>query len=212
MVLLYTKLSNCEIYCKIKNKKIQYIFFVNMKFEIKVSKVKKAFSILELLIVMGVISSIAMLGIFGLLNVQYSIELNNYYAQLNVFQTTIKNYAVNSFATNASGSKNSADYYAFQYSENKFQNLFCDKVGTSTIECNTIGTLELVTPSFIELTFNPISCTFFAYEKFSSRVLAIENNGLIFSGQCTIIVKHRNLAQSKSITFDFENNSVTKSN
>lgn len=172
----------------------------------------KAFSILELLIVIGVVSSIVMLGVYGLLNVQYSIELNNYYAQLDVFQASIKNYAVNSFATDISSSKIPADFYAFQYNENKFQNLFCDKTGISTIECNTTGTLQLITPSFIELTFNPSSCTIFAYEKFSSRIFTIENQNLISSGQCTISVKHKNLAQIKTITFDFENNSISKTN
>lgn len=175
-------------------------------------KTKSAFSLLELLIVMGVIASISMLGIFGLLNVQYSIELNNYYAQVDVFQNTVKNYAVNSFATDSAGSKDASDYYAFQYIGNKFQNLFCDKTGVATIECNNIGTLELITPSFIDITFSPIGCNFFVFEKFSSRIFTIENQNLIPVGQCTIIIKHQNLAQTKSIIFDFENNSINKLN
>lgn len=176
-------------------------------------QMKKAFSILELLIVMSVVGAISLLGVLGLLNMQYSIEYNNFYSQIIVYQQSIKNQAINSSSVNQSENKLSADFYAFGIINNQFQNISCNsQISGNSVNCNITNSLNLVIPDYITIEIQPESCNNVAFRRLDAKLFRVDQDEIYDTQTCVINVIHNNLDQARIITFDIQNNEVIKQN
>ncbi|GAB4284864.1 MAG: hypothetical protein Kow0081_2290 [Candidatus Dojkabacteria bacterium] len=113
---------------------------------------KKAFTILELVVVLGVISVIIALGSYGIIIFRDSIRIDNAYNDLLSYIQNVQNLAINSsvYPFNAGSFDSSVDepptppeYYAILFGENDFNLFSCSSGASGSLNCNRIELNDL---------------------------------------------------------------------
>lgn len=145
----------------------------------------KAFTFLELIIVMTIIIIVSVLGISGFLSYREYVQLESTYSD---FLTSIKlqrNKAVNTVAYNIPGEINLSvdvpDFYAVYANQSTFTLYFCNKIGsTQYANCQEdLDANKLIVPSSIQFTGN---CGIIAFAKGSGDIYSINATAIPSAG------------------------------
>lgn len=166
---------------------------------------KKAATIIELLIVMGIVTILFGVGITGILFIRATVEFETSRGILNQEIDNIANMARNSLAVNQ---LDTPDYWGFQIESNTLSVIYCYENGIF-LDC-TIK-MESVVLSNVDISFQQ-QCSGIVFETTTSKFLAIQDTVTyrkINSGICQINVSHTN-GLSATVLFNIENNFIEK--
>lgn len=201
------------------------------------SNTKKAFSLIELIVVFGVLAVIMGLGISGLISFRNNLDLNSFYTDIQLAIKTAQNNARNSRDINDTSARQdaeSAEYYLLQFtivtSGSKRNRTTNYDYFLSYLKDLNNGSLitEMPNQSISNLTSNYIS---FAFSENSSSLSATDcynigfkrlTGDIVFlrpgkkstaeinTGTCTITITHSDLpGVQKEVVFDADTNQIT---
>lgn len=173
---------------------------------------KKAFTLLETLIVLGLVVTVIAAGAVSLTNARNSIELDNTYSDVLSAIRTTQNDARNYISIDSNYSVNIVppvpDIYAFRVNtaNNEFWTFACTGAGAST-SC-TLASRESVASSVSNITINS-NCYAIGFRKGIRDIVSISQGGVVSdSGNCTITISQGNRTKNVIINLDANNISV----
>lgn len=149
---------------------------------------KPAFTLLELLVVMGVIAMMTGMGIYGLTRFQANTQVQTVTTDTLTLLRTVQNNAKNSisFATTptandicSSNNNCVADYYAVTFSSSDYQVFACQKSG-SNITCPSQNNLNIQSVTYPDITFSyeGTGCNYIAFQRLSGDIIDVQGNPL----------------------------------
>lgn len=150
-------------------------------------KVIRAFTLIEVMVVLAIIAALSGLGITALIQFRNGVELNNGIFQLNSILQTAENNARN--ATSTGGTAGSTpDYYVLEFGATSIQTKSCNKQGTSGTTCTNNEVIN--EPAGVDwYTTTTTPCVGIAYEKRSGDLVFRQANGtIVTTGQCRISI------------------------
>lgn len=184
----------------------------------------KAFSLLEMIIVLAVLAAIMGLGWSGLINFRSTAEMQNAYSEMVSVIKTEQNKAKNSVSSGSSGT--TPYFYALFFSNDKYYAFNCGdsrtpSLSTTNIRCTKDETVNFrLLPSEIELVPDA-SCAGIGFTKltgkFASFTLPITESletvtsfDTIYnlSGQCNIKIRHNSISAERTIGINLDINSL----
>lgn len=174
---------------------------------------KKAFTLLQLIVVMGISAGLLGAGIYGLTSYQRYLQLQSGYNDLVSIIKTQQNRAVNSVSLTALGGQ--APYiYALRIDNGNYTLYYCQNVAGSIV-CTldaSLGQLSQLASNDLQVTSN---CSGVGFLKLSTDVVSLSANAFTGSGSvgntgtCTFTIEHKVTLQSKQITFNLEENNLS---
>lgn len=189
-------------------------------------KVIKAFSMLEIVLVLAVLAILMGLGWTGLINFRSTAETQNAYSELVSVIKTIQNRANNSVSSTSTGVI--PDFYVLFFSQNKYYsfnccyNSSCSRASASTtVRCTKDTTLSYrQLPADIRITPDS-NCAGIGFGKLNGKFTtfslptgtnldSINSFGSTISqnGTCNITLSHNLISSKRTIEFNLNNNSL----
>lgn len=185
---------------------------------------KKGFTLIEALIVMGIIAALIGFGVVGVTRFSDYLELQNGFSDISTFIRTTQNKARNSISyENSMGFFTPPpDYYAIYFEEENFSLLACNENLSGLFNCEE---LEKNVKSDV---FNEVKFSFgadceanrlFGFRRSNIDIVSFDgiinegtgytvNNAVINSkGICTITVNHENDVGTRKIILNLTENS-----
>ncbi len=169
----------------------------------------KGATLLELIIVMGILAAIMGLGVYGLIKFQGTVELQSVYSEFVANLKTLQNKAKNSINTSSTNDK-APFIYAIIFDQNTYTFYSCDKATSSTLLCVEDSSIpEVDTSSKGVLISNP-GCNGMGFSRLTGDIVSINITNFTFNsvGQCNYTLLHNNSQLSNSITVNLTNNSI----
>lgn len=146
------------------------------------NKIKlKAFTLLELLIVMGIIALMSGLGIYGLVRFQANARLESSFNDVLTAIKSVQNMSKNSTAFNNQSAINPTicssngicvpDYYSISFSSSGYRVIGC-LVSSSNIICPNENTIEerMVTVGGVNIEYTGQQCEYIAFQRLTSDI------------------------------------------
>lgn len=180
-------------------------------------QLKSGFSLLELLIVMGVTAILMGLGVYGLLSFQYYTEVQSVYSDISSLLSTTRNKAQNGSISNAKlQSTNSIidsvpDFYGVLFSstifpDGEYGQVYCDRSTSDAVVC-AVEDQELSFSVRGSISVETTNCIGVLYETLTADIYRIFNvNSIDSQGECTVDIDHNNSGASRVITISATNN------
>jgi len=188
-----------------------------------IKKNKKAFSLLELIVAMGVIAVIMGLGITGLVSLRTTVELQGAYSEFVENLKSLQNQGKNS--TSGSLGSNSVPFmYGIFFTSTGYAFGNCDKptsnqgscfIDSSLAKVNTLNKNVLITST------DPSNCSGIAFVRLPGTninvdpIIAINSNGSYNINnpilKCVYTIKHSQNNTIKTITINLKNGTITLS-
>lgn len=176
-------------------------------------KFKKAFSLLELLIVIAVIAIILSLGTYALISFRNYTQVQSAYTEFASLLNTTRNKARNASLSNSkleltgSVSESIPDYYGILiYSDHEYSEIYCEDSVSSSVNCfreNEIASTTL--PQ--NLSISSDNCEGIIYKKLSGDMFRIVNSNKIeTTGECSITFKHTQTSEQRRIFINLTQN------
>lgn len=180
---------------------------------------KKAFSLFELIIAMGVISVIMGLGWVGLLSFRSATEVQNAYSEVLSLIKTQQNKAKNSVSSGADGQ--TPDFYTLFLSGDRFYLYNCRTLVAPNVRCtkDTATTIRIL-PTDIQIAG---TCSNIGFARLSGDLVLLQSPSNISSllnvntfdttfsqssGTCNINITTRSSNSNRTIEINFGNNTV----
>ncbi len=171
----------------------------------------KSFTLIELMVVMGIIAALLALGTLGLTNFRNTAELRNAYSDIvSIIQET-QNKARNSVSIGSTGSDGLPivpDYYVIDIQANNYTLQSCNTTGGTNLVCNNLA--GRTKPSQFSLISYTGTCDKIGFKRSSSDVVALNSsNAVINSGICTIEVRHSVISNILVIRVNMQDNTIS---
>ncbi len=168
---------------------------------------KKAFTLLEAIIAMGIMAVLLGFSTFALIQVKATIELQNSFSDIISALQTTQNRARNS-VTKPGSSTTVPDYItvAFQPTTYNFQT--CTK-GASRITC-TDDTASAKATEILNVQLQASNgCGIIGFARLTSDIVSVDSNGIVTTtGNCTITITHSSTGNSRAISIDLSSNNI----
>jgi prepilin-type N-terminal cleavage/methylation domain-containing protein len=183
----------------------------------------RAFSLVELLVVMGIIAMVSGLGIYGLIRFQANTRLQTKLGDINSVLSTIQNNSRNSTAFENNGNvddrlclnhinKCVADYIAINFSSSDYEVFACQRSG-EIISCPNNNKLEsfrsVVVPD-ISISYRGNSCEYIAFERLTVDIIDVTGNPVWQESEhesCEIVISNE-FGDQRIIVIDLQTNSI----
>ncbi len=190
---------------------------------------KKAFTLVEAMVVMGIMALVLSFGTVGVIRFRDYIELQNGFSDISTYIRTVQNMARNSVSyDNVGGVPVVPDYYSIFFTANDFSLLACNDTGViNRVNCTQV-TRDIQAPNFSKVGFSfGGDCgnrRLFGFERSTvdlmtyqgavnqSGNLSLTNGVKQSTGSCTIIVTHSRSNSSRNITLNLTENSINVEN
>jgi prepilin-type N-terminal cleavage/methylation domain-containing protein len=151
-------------------------------------KTSKAFTLIELMIVMAVIAGLSVLGIVAIIQFRQGVRINNAVFEFNSIFQTMSNKARN--AASISGQAGVApDYYVLELLDSSFQVKSCQRtaIANAVVCSNHEQILEPADIDWYTGIANP--CRSIGFERRTADIVFIQPTGTILnSGECIIFI------------------------
>jgi len=169
---------------------------------------KKAFTLLEAIIAMGIMAVLLGFSTFALVQVKATIELQNSYSDIASALQTTQNRARNSVTT-PGATLSIPDYITVAFSPTTYKFQTCTK-GSSRITC-TDDTASTKAIEILNVQIQPSNgCNTIGFARLTSDIVSVDVNGIVTStGTCTITITHTSTGNSRVISIDLSSNNIT---
>lgn len=178
-------------------------------------KFLRAYTILELVIVMSVIAVMMGLGIVGLTTFKRNAEFNSSYTSLVTNIRSIQSRARNSVSEDSGVTP--TDFYGIFFTQNQYFSYRCIRV-TNNLNCSKTVRLFQDT-SLLNATFTFGNCRNVLFERLTGRLYSVQYTGQLTdaiitglpsktSSQCTFVLNGGN-GDSKDMIFNLVTNQVS---
>lgn len=174
---------------------------------------KSAFTLLEMMVVLGVIAFLTGLGTIALIRFRNYTQLTTSFNELVTAVKVIQNNAKNSVASSALSNDipNAVpDYYTIRVENNSYD--FFDCINQSNrIECSSSSTQQDINiPTGVQVQAE--GCAGIAYERLTGNLVLVQTNGAIYTtqlnGSCTIRLTSTSLGDVRTIVFNADNDTL----
>jgi|SRR6185369_7444421 len=168
---------------------------------------KKAFTLLEAIIAMGIMAVLLGFSTYALIQVKGTIELQNAYSDVISALQTTQNRARNSVTK--PGSTNSVpDYVTVAFSPTTYKFQTCLKNSTR-ITC-TDDTASAKATEILNVQIQPSNgCNTIGFARLTSDIVSVDGNGVITAtGSCTLTIVHSSTGNSRVISIDLSSNNI----
>lgn len=169
---------------------------------------KRAFTLLEAIIAMGIMAVLLGLSTVALIQVRGAIEIQNAYSDVvSAFQTT-QNRARNS-VTKPGSSTQVPDYLSLSFSPTTYLFQTCIKSGTRATCTDDSGQSPKATAILNVQIIPSNGCNRIAFARLTTDIVTIDSTGFITTtGTCSIEIKHTATGNSRQITIDLSSNNI----
>jgi type II secretory pathway pseudopilin PulG len=168
----------------------------------------KAITILESIIVMGIIAILLGISTYGLVQFRSTIELQNAYADVISALQTLQNRARNAVSVTNGTTTTIVDYTSMEFLSTSYDFQACTKAGTRATCRDEEST---ITPTEISnITFSIASeCAVIGFARLTGDIVTIDTNGVITTeGNCTIRLIHNQTSTAKELYIDLTSNNI----
>lgn len=174
---------------------------------------KKAFTLLEIMVVLGVIAFLFGLGTIALIRFRNYTQLTTSYNELVSSLKSLQNKAKNSVASSAISSDipNAVpDLYTLRVENNSYDFFDC-MILSDRLNCSTLSQQEsVIMPSGVQLQIE--GCIGIAFERLTGNIDLVQTNGALFTadptGSCTIRLTQTSLGDLRSIVVNADNDTL----
>lgn len=167
---------------------------------------KKALTLLELVVVMGVIAVISAMSVFGLIRFRSVIELNNGYTDIVSLLKTTQNAARNVTSDGNPNSTNVPDLYSLKFENDKFSKTNCELFG-ERYTCISTETQTTIAPAINFVT--DVNCTFIGFTPLTGEIVSLNSSGNVTDMQeCNINIIHSVSGDVKELKVDLLSNTI----
>lgn len=166
---------------------------------------KSAFSLVELIIVMGIFSILLGLGLFASITLRNSIELETSSTSLLQEIDSLANLARNSYSLD---SNSNPDVWLMSSDVDRILIQYCYEIGQN-LNCSLYAEKDVL--QNILLIYEQ-GCAGIAYESLSNNIVGIEdliNKRIKSTGSCNIRLRHSVSGMEKLIKIDLEKNNIS---
>lgn len=173
---------------------------------------QKAFTLIEILMVMGVIALIGAIGVYGLTRFRANIEVQTAFNDIFSLLKTLQNNARNSVSVNIGGNQFTPDYYSVKFENNNYTVYACNKSGPNII-CptnNALDTYRGIGIQNVTITYPAQQCEFIAFERLSGDIVDVRggpNWDISGNTMCTILILN-SVGDSRRIIVNLVNNTL----
>lgn len=168
----------------------------------------KAFTLIELMLIMGVIAVAMALSILGLTRFRSAIELNTAYTNVISYLNDIKNKSTNAFGTTSNGVLLSeVDFFGVSFEGKDVTALNCNgNFDFSNYSCTS--SLETGALNLGNITTSITTCgNRIGFKRLTSDLVSLNTTGgLITTGTCELQLQHSFTNETKTITIDLVRN------
>jgi hypothetical protein len=180
-------------------------------------KYKPAFSLLEIMVVMGISTALMAGGVLTLIRFQDSTEFNKIYSNTLSLFVTAQNKSKNGVLSEAkkqTSGGSEADSIPSYYSvivdlnSKKLALHYCDiSVGNVLVCSKELGIEDIILPSEINITANGCAGVGFKTLASNSDLILINSDGtFLTTGTCDFTLTHTGLNNSETLTFNADIN------
>lgn len=173
----------------------------------------KAFTLLELIVVMGIIVLSLGLTVIGITRFRYSIELQNGYSDIFSYIQNVENRSRNSVSSealyNSTGSYNESvpDYYVLHFQDDNFSLQACNLNGSRLICLSEEENVKAERFSSVTIAS---TCEYVGVHKRDADIVRVDSQSFETSdtGICTVVVGHKSISRTYTIILDLVSNSI----
>lgn len=175
----------------------------------------KAFSLLELIIVMAIVAVLMAMGAFFLVRYQSSVQLQSAYTYTVSSIRTIQNKANNSASVTVGSNRVSPDIFAVRFNNNQMNPFYClYSSGGALTNCNVYPTSGI---EQFENTYNvnaTSDCTGIGFTRLGLDTLTFTNSAFTgngtttTTGTCTITLTHKTTGDSRTLRVNLDQNKI----
>lgn len=181
---------------------------------LKVPNQKKAFTLVEMILAMGIIAFLIGMGSVALIRFRSVAKVERVHSDLISTLRTTQNSAENSKASfakkdlfNLTISESLPDYYMVYFENNNYSIYFCDKSGSGANCFPETQNLKSANLSGVDITVT--GCQGVAFERLTGNIVSIDSTGAVSeTGSCTIRIKATSLSSTRTIEVDFISNNI----
>jgi type II secretory pathway pseudopilin PulG len=169
----------------------------------------KGTTLLELIIVMGVIAAVFGLGIAGLIKFQGTAEVQSVYSDFISNIKTLQNKAKNS--VNAAATHDKAPYvYAVIFNQNKYTFYNCDKATSTTLICTEDTSNPEVLLSIKHSTLSNQGCDAVGFTRLTGDIISINTTNFTYNttGACSYTFLQTSAQVTKDVNINLTSNSI----
>ncbi|BCX13862.1 MAG: hypothetical protein KatS3mg085_394 [Candidatus Dojkabacteria bacterium] len=177
--------------------------------------IKKAFSLLEIIVVLGITAAVMSGGVLALIRFQDSAEFNRYFSDTVSLIKTTQNRSYNgvlsqtkSLALGGNALESVPEYYAIIIDENddSIGLYYCDETLTGILSCFREQEILVIDfPSDIQV--SSTGCSGVGFKTLNPDIILINSNGTFTTnGVCEITLTHTNLNRNNTLEFNADNN------
>ena len=184
----------------------------------------RSFTIIELLVVMGIIAVMSGLSIYGLVRFQASTQVETVFNDVYSLFNTIENNARNSVSfKNASALTPNIcitndptncvpDYLGIKFDQDSYKVYACLKSGVNNIVCSPENEIEVqkATINGVSFDYRDTQCDYIVYERLSADMIDVEGspNWLAKATEnCTLVISD-SYGDSRAIQINLVNNNI----
>ena len=179
---------------------------------------KRAFSLLEILVVLAITAVVMALGTYSLLSFRNFTQVQNGYTNLVSLLKQQQNKAKNSISSEAKRDQSGSildsipDFYALSFTENKYSLYYCDKVGNDRVNCFIENSQSIDQREFNSIEIQ-LECEGgllgLAFEKLSGDIIGFDESGNFTSlGVCDITIGHVQFGSQRTIQVNLTENNI----
>lgn len=167
---------------------------------------KNAFTLLELVVTMGILAVISAMSIFGLVRFRAVIELNNGYTDIVSLLKTTQNAARNVTSSGGQSGVSVPALYTIRFSDNTYTQSNCTSTSNRYI-CIDLTTQKTVAPS---VSFSPDpNCAYIGFAPLTGEIISLNLSGIATTvQQCSIRIAHSISGDVKTLNVDLLSNTI----
>lgn len=167
---------------------------------------KNGFTLIELMVVFGIIALTLGLSIFGLSRFRANVELNSAYTNIISLINEGRNKSTNAFGSSTGGTLQQKDLFGINFLNTSVQPIECTSNSDGSVFSCLNSSSGLITLSNMEITV--IGCaTRFGFKRLTQDFIALDSVGNVqASGNCTVDIRHLFTNEVKTITINLVEN------
>jgi prepilin-type N-terminal cleavage/methylation domain-containing protein len=164
----------------------------------------KAFTLIELIMVMAIIATLAIMGVYGLTRFRGFLELQTSYNDIVSIIKTIQNSARNSIQLNDG---TTPEYYTISFTDNKYSLLSCNNANCISVSSSTdiqIGS----SPRVVVVNEN---CSNIAFGRLTGNIVSINISGssiIDSSISCRFTIRNLDTLDERILLVDLAKNII----
>jgi type II secretory pathway pseudopilin PulG len=168
----------------------------------------KGFTLIELMLIMGVIAFAMALSIVGLTRFRANIELNTIHTNIISMINDMKNKSTNASSESSNGVLTIVDMFGIMTGSGDVYPMQCDGNSDFTIySCITPSDISRIILGSVRLSGGTCP-TRIGFKRLTSDLVTISSTGGVSNtGTCTVLLQHSFTNETKTITIDLVRNS-----